>query len=162
LIDAGQAPEAEDAETRRRVSYVMDIARNCLGHSLPEAPGLPAHATEPRVRPIDALRWAVSTGGGAPKNLAAAVREYAEAKGPVDQPKTRTLLPKQIHRHRCAAVAALLWKSEPELPVAQMAQRPELVSAGCEGKAYAQETLEKWIRSEKPGGTKPGRPKKHN
>lgn len=166
LYPKALASAEEDSRTLRRVACFLDMARNCFGHSLPEPPksGLP-DATEPRVRPIDAVNWfAALDPQGGPQALVDGVRRQADEQGATDskgQAKTRKLEPKQIHRHRCAGIAALLWQDNPDLPISKMALRPELQSLGCEGAGYSQTTIEGWIRDEKPGGRSRGRPRKN-
>lgn len=120
LLPRTLAPVTEDANTQRRVAANLDMARNCLGHTLPKASGARSDNAEPRVRAIDAVRWAESIRGTVPSVFAEALRQHAERRGLSDlagQPKTRKLLPQQIHRHRCAGIAVLLWQKIQACPL---------------------------------------------
>lgn len=64
-----------------------------------------------------------------------------------------------VHHERCRAVAGLLWSLEPELTIAEMARRPEMVQFGCEGKEYDMRTISRWLSSLK-AERKLGRPRR--
>jgi hypothetical protein len=66
-----------------------------------------------------------------------------------------------IHHERCRAVAELLWSLEPEITIAEMARRSEIIKFGCEGLKYDMRTICRWLSSLKTE-RKPGRPKKHD
>jgi len=64
-----------------------------------------------------------------------------------------------IHHERCRAVAELLWSMEPDIEIAKMAQRSEIVQYGCEGHDYDVRTVCRWLASLKVD-RRPGRRKK--
>lgn len=64
-----------------------------------------------------------------------------------------------IHHERCRAIAELLWSMEPEIPIAKMAQRKEIIQFGCEGQEYDMRTISRWLASLKDD-RKPGQPRK--
>ena len=64
-----------------------------------------------------------------------------------------------IHHERCRAVAALLWRLEPDLTIADMARRSEITEFGCEGQNYDVRTICRWLASLRDV-RKPGRPRK--
>jgi hypothetical protein len=64
-----------------------------------------------------------------------------------------------VHHERCRAIAALLWSIHPELTIAEMARRDEIIKFGCEGEEYNVRTIGRWLSSLKDY-KRPGRPKK--
>jgi len=64
-----------------------------------------------------------------------------------------------IHHERSRAVAELLWSIDPEIPIAEMARRPEIIQFGCEGQAYDMRTISRWLASLK-ADRRPGRCRK--
>lgn len=72
----------------------------------------------------------------------------------------RNLRKDQIHRERTRAIALLLWKNEPDLPIAQLADREEIINIACERKLYGENTIREWVKDLSPNHGKPGRPKK--
>lgn len=52
-----------------------------------------------------------------------------------------------IHHERCRAVAELLWSMHPEIPIAEMARRSEIIQFGCEGQQYDMRTISRWLAS---------------
>lgn len=64
-----------------------------------------------------------------------------------------------IHHERCRAIAELLWSLEPELTIAEMARRSEIVKFGCEGHSYDVRTISRWLSTLKEA-RRPGRPRK--
>jgi hypothetical protein len=65
-----------------------------------------------------------------------------------------------IHHERCRAVAELLWSMEPEMPIAEMARRNEIIQYGCEGHDYDMRTISRWLASLK-ADRRPGQPRKN-
>jgi hypothetical protein len=53
----------------------------------------------------------------------------------------------------------MIWARQPELTKRQMANRTEILEYGCEGRQYTKETIENWIKTEKPS-RQGGRPRK--
>ncbi len=69
----------------------------------------------------------------------------------------------QMHRQRCEAVAALLWRQAEtaDLTIEAMIDRPEILEHGQQHQAYTRETLRRWIKEvAPPERRKPGRPRK--
>ena len=66
-----------------------------------------------------------------------------------------------IHHLKSRAVAQLLWEKAPELTIAEMARRSEIVKYGCEGQEYDMRTICRWLADLK-FDRKPGRPRKKN
>ncbi len=66
-----------------------------------------------------------------------------------------------IHHERCRAVAELLWSQEPEITIAEMARRGEIIQIGCEGLEYDMRTISRWLSSLK-ADRRPGRQRKKN
>lgn len=64
-----------------------------------------------------------------------------------------------IYHERCRAVAELLWSIYPDITIAEMAGRSEIIQFGCEGNPYHPRTISRWLANLKVDG-KPGRPKK--
>lgn len=64
-----------------------------------------------------------------------------------------------IHHERCRAVAELLWSLEPEMTIAEMARRNEIIQFGCEGHEYDMRTISRWLASLK-ADRRPGQPRK--
>jgi hypothetical protein len=65
-----------------------------------------------------------------------------------------------IHHERSRAVAELLWSMEPEMPIAEMARRAEIMQYGCEGQEYDMRTVSRWLASLK-ADRRPGQPRKN-
>jgi hypothetical protein len=64
-----------------------------------------------------------------------------------------------IHHERCRAVAELLWSTDPDIPIAEMSRRSEIIEFGCEGEIYDMRTISRWLASLK-AVRRPGRIKK--
>ncbi|MEO8602494.1 MAG: hypothetical protein ABI629_07965, partial [bacterium] len=82
------------------------------------------------------------------------------ARGPVAPARTPGLKTMQEHRIACRAIARLLWKQDAAVPIRQMARRDEIITYGCNGTVYGEETVASWLKDLSPGEHKPGRPKK--
>ncbi len=68
-----------------------------------------------------------------------------------------------VHRERCQAVAATLWKQPAtrELTIEDMIDRPEITDFGQQGSPYTRDTIRNWIKEvAPPERRKPGRPRK--
>lgn len=61
-----------------------------------------------------------------------------------------------VHHERCRAVAELLWRIHPDMPIAEMARREEIIEIGCEGHHYDMRTISRWLANLKTD-RKPGR-----
>ncbi len=61
-----------------------------------------------------------------------------------------------IHHERCRAIAELLWEIEPDMPIAQMACRREIIEIGCQGNIYDMRTISRWLATLKTD-RRPGR-----
>jgi len=109
------------------------------------------------VSPLVFISWAIENNIEVPKQFAryAAIgkkdkADYFEGFG-----IKRTV----IHHERCRALAELLWSVEPDIEIAQMAQRREIIDIGCEGHEYNMRTISRWLASMK-ADRRPGRSKK--
>ncbi len=144
--------------SRQKRDVVHQIALNCAGDSLTVInPG--AAPADWRVRPREFLQWAADRLEHVPATLSNAVSAGHAASGNPEDSKRR-LLPIQRHRERCKGVASLLWEMHPTYTKMEIATLPELARHGCEGTAYAPETLSDWIKTENTNRS-PGRRAKH-
>jgi len=109
------------------------------------------------VNPLVFISWAIENNIEVPKQFA----RYAaiSKKGKADYFEGLGLKRTAIHHERCRAVAELLWSMEPDIEIAKMAQRIEIVDIGCEGHKYDMRTISRWLASLK-ADRKPGRSKK--
>jgi len=64
-----------------------------------------------------------------------------------------------IHHERSRAIAELLWRIEPDIPIAQMARRSEIIEIGCQRHEYDMRTISRWLASLKDD-RHPGQPRK--
>jgi hypothetical protein len=88
-------------------------------------------------------------------NTIAASRQISESGG-----ETGASLKKStIHHVKSRAIAELLWSIVPDLTIAEMARRSEIVKFGCEGEEYDVRTICRWLADLKID-RKPGRPRK--
>ena len=109
------------------------------------------------VNPLVFIDWAISSTIDVPKQF----KEYA-ARSKADKSKFYENLGIRktcIHHERCRAVAELLWKIEPDLPITVMAGRSEIIEIGCGGHTYDMRTIVRWLAPLKSEG-KAGRPRK--
>jgi hypothetical protein len=76
-------------------------------------------------------------------------------------PKVKKLRPSQMHRDECRKVAAKFWEKYPEMTIADMIDRAEIleVSKKNNGKAYMEKTVRNWIKDLCPDRS-PGRRKR--
>ncbi len=151
-------PRKHSAQHDRQRNIIYEIALNCAGDSLTivnesVSPG------EFRVLPDQFLEWARKRDMPVPMELFKAVESKVLKFGKRKPP--RKFGPKQQHRERCKGIAALLWSANPDLTKAKMAARPEILKFGCEGEKYTSETIQDWIKTEKPNRSG-GRPKKES
>lgn len=109
------------------------------------------------VLPIVFINWAIDSNISVPKQYA----EYAaKNKGNKALYHEKLGVKKStVHHERSRAVAELLWRLEPDIPIAEMARRSEIIEIGCEGQAYDTRTISRWLASLKPD-RKPGQPRK--
>jgi hypothetical protein len=91
------------------------------------------------------------------------VFKYSEienfVKGDSTKEQVSNLRSYQRHRERCRALADYFWKENPKIKIAHMIIKNEIITIGCEGEKYTQNTLRKWINDLCPE-RKSGRPKK--
>jgi len=109
------------------------------------------------VSPLVFIIWAITSHIEVPKQF----KEYA-AINKVEKRKYYEKLGVKktcIHHERSRAIAELLWKIEPGLPVTVMACRREIIEIGCEGQTYDTRTIVRWLAPLKSDG-KVGRPSK--
>lgn len=136
---------AAKAERIQRIAYLLSGAA-CVVN--PESP-----IGRYRVAPREIVEWARQK-SAVPSALVTAVlggvREGEQAERHMRESTRR--------RERCRAVAALLWQQEQtkHLTLQAMAQRPELLEIGCEGRQYKSDTIADWIKEANPN-RKPGR-----
>jgi len=107
--------------------------------------------------PIVFICWAIDNKIEVPKQF----EQYAKRKKNNNSAYHEGLGVKKscVHHERCRAVAELLWSHEPELTIADMARRSEIIQFGCEGHKYNMRTISRWLASLKVD-RKPGRSKK--
>lgn len=109
------------------------------------------------VLPIVFIKWAIDSNINVPKQY----KDY------VDQNKgSKSLYYEKlevkrstIHHERCRAVAELLWRLKPGIPISEMASRSEIIEIGCEGHNYDVRTISRWLATLKPD-RRPGQPRK--
>lgn len=119
--------------------------------------------------PAPFTKWAIKYMQPFPDELMQAVREtypeeFCEAvrdveatpQKPETEPKEKTLRNNQRHRERCRALASLIWSKEPNITIADMSLRDEIVTFGCEGTMYSEDTLRDWLKDLCPNRS-PGR-----
>lgn len=136
------------AEARQRYAVLYELALNCLGGSLPEAPG-PYQDARYRVSPRDFWAWAQAMGLPIPKPLEQAITRHAA-------PEERVLNATQRRRAKCRALAALKWRDNPTITIAAMRQDADLLQFGCERHKYAHGVPDGWINDLCPN-RQPGR-----
>jgi hypothetical protein len=66
------------------------------------------------------------------------------------------LRPSQKHRERCRAIAELIWQSNSDITIEDMAKKDEIKRIGCENNGYTVKTIREWIKDLCPN-RKPGR-----
>ena len=109
------------------------------------------------ILPIVFINWAIESNISLPRQYV----EYADRHKSDKSLYYEKLGVKKttVHHERCRAVAGLLWSIEPDIPIAEMARRREIVEFGCEGHEYDMRTISRWLASLKPD-RKPGQPRK--
>lgn len=109
------------------------------------------------VVPLIFINWAIDNSIEVPKQYE---KHAAVKKGEVSAYYEGLGVKKScIHHERCRAVAELLWSVEPDIPIAEMAGKYEIIQFGCEGHPYDMRTISRWLASLKPD-RRPGRRKK--
>lgn len=111
------------------------------------------------VPPFVLISWALANGSDVPIEFLTYVANKQKDKSGAYE--GLSLKKSTIHHERCRAVAELLWNSEPEIPIAQMARRPEIIQIGCEGQEYDMRTVSRWLASLK-SDRRPGQPRKND
>lgn len=111
------------------------------------------------ILPFVFIKWAVGSNIEVPKQF----EKYLDINKGKHSLYYETLGVKQstVHHERCRAVAELLWKIDPDIPIAEMARRDEIIEIGCEGHDYDMRTISRWLASLKTD-RKPGRVKTRN
>ena len=109
------------------------------------------------VLPLIFIKWAIDSNISVPKQYA----EYVERNKGAKALYYEKLGVKKstVHHERCRAVAELLWRLEPDIPIAEMARRKEIIEIGCEGHIYDMRTISRWLANLKVD-RKPGQPRK--
>jgi len=109
------------------------------------------------VAPVIFIDWALANNIDVPTQY----EKYAVINKGAKQAYYQTLGVKKItiHHERSRAVAGLLWSIDPEIPIAVMAQRSEIIQFGCEGHQYDMRTISRWLAGLK-ADRRPGRRKK--
>lgn len=105
------------------------------------------------------IKWSIASGVKYDSNL---FEKYAQISDSPDNniDKIEKILRKsQRHRERCRAIAQMLWDAEPDIRIAQMSFRDEIIKYGCEGKIYAEDTMRSWLKDLCPT-SHPGRSRK--
>lgn len=141
-----------DTKTTRRLSVMLEIARNCAGDSLTiiNAEDSPDNY---RVRPADFLLWAERKDYPIPEPLQKALDKEEQTTSHQSPSRFR---PSQRHRERARALAALFWEQEPTLTIKAITERYEILMHACEGKSYGFNTLRMWMKDLCPN-PRPGR-----
>ena len=109
------------------------------------------------VSPLVFIDWALSSNIDVPKEF----KEYA-ARSKADKSayyENIGIKKTCIHHERCRAIAEVLWKTEPDMPITVMACRSEIIEIGCGGHKYEMRTIVRWLAPLKSDG-KAGRPRK--
>lgn len=109
------------------------------------------------VFPLVFINWAIESDIEVPLPYRDHAERYAGKKSTVYE--SLGIKKSVIHHQRARAVAELLWRLEPDLSLAKMASRKEIIEIGCEGEAYDTRTICRWLASLK-GHARPGRPRK--
>lgn len=114
-------------------------------------------AEQTTVRPFTAIDWALANTIPVPREFA----KYHSLKknNKSAYPEILAVKKSTVHHERCRAVAALLWSIDPEIPIAEMACRSEIIQFGCEGQQYDMRTVSRWLASLK-ADRRPGQPRK--
>lgn len=108
------------------------------------------------VSPMIFIDWAIDNNIKVPKQFL----KYAMNKqGKSDYYDGLGVKRTSIHHAKSRAIAELLWRMEPELEIAKMAQRSEITDIGCEGVKYDMRTICRWLASLVPD-RRPGRRKR--
>ncbi len=136
------------AERVARVAHILSGAE-CVVN--PESP-----ASHFRVPPTEIVEWAKRKLNGVVvpdvliRAVLSGVKEGERANSYMRQSTFR--------KHRCQALAELLWGSEQtkHLTLEAMAKRSEILDIGCEGKSYTHKRIMEWIKEQNPN-RKPGR-----
>lgn len=110
------------------------------------------------IRPFIFITWALASDIEVPHEFA----QYVELKriNKLAYYESIGLKNTTIHHERCRAIAELLWSLNPDMPIAVMARRQELIEYGCEGHEYDMRTISRWLFSLKTD-RKPGQPRKN-
>jgi len=111
------------------------------------------------VNPSIFINWAIDNNINVPLQFA----QFAARKKAVKGRSYETLGLKKstIHHERCRAVAELLWSIDPDIPIAEMARKAEIIQFGCEGREYDMRTISRWLASLK-ADRRPGNPRRNN
>lgn len=135
------------------VSEVYLESNNCVADISQHA----IDADKSTVQPFILISWAHANNIDVPKEFSKYVDTKKKDKSALYE--SISLKKSTIHHQRCRAVAALLWCIEPEIPIAKMARRREIIEYGCEGHVYDVRTISRWLASLK-ADRRPGQPRK--
>ncbi len=136
------AKSSKNEVNPKSFNIILDIAQNCLGHSLTAIKN-PHSERGLNVEPREFVAWAKKKDFAVPAELDLALNSL----GPnsLDKYGSRLRQRKTNHRERVRAIAALLWSKSPEIEISEMVNRSEILEYGCEGSSYAESVLESWV-----------------
>jgi len=107
------------------------------------------------VNPGIFINWAIDNNIKVPLQFAQFAARKKAGKGRCYE--TLGLKKSTIHHERCRAVAEMLWSIDPDIPIAEMARKAEVIQFGCEGREYDMRTISRWLASLK-ADRRPGNP----
>jgi hypothetical protein len=110
------------------------------------------------IRPFVFISWAIAGDIEVPEEFQKYLRRKKKG-GKSGYYEGLGLKRSTVHHERSRAVAELLWSWEPDMPIAEMARRPEITKYGCEGQEYDMRTVCRWLATLKVD-RHPGQPRK--
>ncbi len=138
---------AEKENVHKSFNIILELANNCLGHSLDLVKNYP-HDTIARVDPFDFVKWAKGKDIPVPAELDLALDLHQKIR---KEKKSRFFIEKQTnHRERVRAIGSLLWTRNPNIEFSDMINRPEILEHGCEGQYYAEAVIVSWLQDLDP------------
>ncbi|RLW51907.1 MAG: hypothetical protein B6D76_17705 [gamma proteobacterium symbiont of Stewartia floridana] len=158
----GFESEALPKKVERKLAAYVQLAKNCLGESLPWMKQDFDSGDELYVGPNDFILWAKKMGLSVNELLENYVLE-AEAGERKAKKNERKPHPNTVARLRCQGIACMLWDDNPGMTITAMSKHQALREYGYGpvlNSTPTPETVHGWIKNQKPGGGKGGRPKK--
>ncbi|MCB1737474.1 MAG: hypothetical protein KDI42_05065 [Gammaproteobacteria bacterium] len=142
----------DDAKRQLNLTMLLELATNCLGASLPTIAPDPS-ITDVRVAPDSFLEWARTHKFSRPRVL---MESLYEARTGITGTSPDPLKKPERMKERTRAIAALLWHDNPEITIAAMCKRSEIVRIALEGERRSCETIRQWVKDLAPNRS-PGR-----